>query len=154
MLGQTDLPIGSVKDATFCQAGTRGILHAMATGRHARQLAEMDPDQRIAYTALHMDRVFPGALDHVEGGHFHDWDAEEWSRGDYAYYEPGTFLRIFPHAGRAEARVHFAGDQTSHKPGWLDGAIYSGHRAAREIHEAPEPGTPLVATGEQPAGAL
>ena len=32
-------------------------------------------------------------------------------------------------------RIHFAGDHTSHLPGWMQGALASGHRAADEIRE-------------------
>jgi len=48
-------------------------------------------------------------------------------------------------ARRAEGRVHFAGEHTS--TGWMDGALESGYRAAREILEATnrKPGTAPVA---------
>jgi monoamine oxidase len=45
-------------------------------------------------------------------------------------------LALLPHLARAEGRVHFAGDHTSAGPGWMQGAVESGLRAAQEISEA------------------
>jgi monoamine oxidase len=33
-------------------------------------------------------------------------------------------------------RIHFSGDHTSQFPGWMDGALQSGYRAAKEVNEA------------------
>lgn len=41
-----------------------------------------------------------------------------------------------PHIGRAEGRIHFAGEHASTSPGWMQGALESGNRAAQEINEA------------------
>jgi len=46
-------------------------------------------------------------------------------------YPPGT-LRLLPVVAAAEGRIHFAGEHTSPWPGWIQGAIHSGLRAARE----------------------
>jgi monoamine oxidase len=35
-----------------------------------------------------------------------------------------------------EGRVHFAGDHTSAMPGWMNGALGSGKRAALEIQRS------------------
>src|SRR5436190_1002941 len=44
-----------------------------------------------------------------------------------------------PHIARPEGRVHFACDHTSSWPGWMNGALQSGNRAAREVNQAAEP---------------
>ena len=36
-----------------------------------------------------------------------------------------------------EGRIHFAGEHTSLYHAWIQGALESGIRAAKEIHEAP-----------------
>jgi monoamine oxidase len=38
-----------------------------------------------------------------------------------------------PDIARPEGRVHFAGEHTSAWMGWMEGAIESGERAAREV---------------------
>jgi monoamine oxidase len=44
-------------------------------------------------------------------------------------------LPFLPHLARPEGRVHFAGDHTSAWSGWMQGALESGLRAAREVSE-------------------
>ncbi|MHC4903430.1 MAG: FAD-dependent oxidoreductase [Planctomycetota bacterium] len=43
---------------------------------------------------------------------------------------------LLPHAATPEGRIHFAGEHTSAWHGWMQGALASGVRAAREVHEA------------------
>jgi monoamine oxidase/UDP-galactopyranose mutase len=40
---------------------------------------------------------------------------------------------------RPEGRLHFAGDFTTMKSGWVEGAIESGLRAARAVDPAVQP---------------
>ncbi|MEE3136081.1 MAG: FAD-dependent oxidoreductase, partial [Candidatus Neomarinimicrobiota bacterium] len=37
--------------------------------------------------------------------------------------------------GKAEGRIHFAGEHASEYHGWMQGALVSGLRAAKEMHE-------------------
>jgi monoamine oxidase len=43
---------------------------------------------------------------------------------------------IYPLLARPEGRLHFAGDHTSALPGWMQGALESGFRAAGEVNAA------------------
>ena len=45
-------------------------------------------------------------------------------------------MSLWPHIARAEGRIHFAGEHTSLWPAFMQGALESGERVAREIHEA------------------
>jgi monoamine oxidase len=56
-------------------------------------------------------------------------------RGDYAWFRPGQMRRFLPHLAAPQGRVHFAGDHTSTSPGWMNGALESGLRAAAEVVE-------------------
>jgi monoamine oxidase len=40
---------------------------------------------------------------------------------------------------RPEGRIHFAGDWTTMKSGWVEGAIESGLRAARQVDPQARP---------------
>ncbi len=64
------------------------------------------------------------------------WDADPWSRGDYAWFRPGQMHALLPHLATVEGRIHFAGDHTSSRPGWMQGALDSGLRAAAEVAAA------------------
>jgi monoamine oxidase len=41
---------------------------------------------------------------------------------------------LLPHVARPEGRVYFAGEHASAWPGWMQGALESGNRAAKEIN--------------------
>ena len=82
------------------------------------------------------ERVHPGLSRRFEHGISYAWDDDPWARGDYAWFAPGEMRAFLPHLARPEGRVHFAGDHTSAQPGWLQGALASGIRAADEVHTA------------------
>ena len=47
---------------------------------------------------------------------------------------PGQFTRFWGFVGKSEHRIHFAGEHTSRRAlGYLEGAVESGRRAAREV---------------------
>jgi monoamine oxidase len=66
----------------------------------------------------------------------HDWNADEFSQGTWMAYRPGQVMRHASALQRPEGRLAFAGsDLASGWCGWIDGAIESGHRAARAARE-------------------
>lgn len=132
----TDLPVMHLADATHGQRGPRAVLEAFVTGPNARRLAAMDQEARIARTRGQAERVHPGLARVFERGASYAWDADRWARGDYAWFAPGELGAFGPHLARPEGRVHFAGDHTSPLPGWMQGALASGRRAADEVDAA------------------
>jgi len=82
-----------------------------------------------------MKKVFPELEDQYEGGMTWSWDSAPWARGAGAWYAVGQQRSLYPHVATAEGRIHFAGEHTSPWPGWVQGALYSGQRAAREVNE-------------------
>jgi monoamine oxidase len=135
----TDLPVMHLADATAGQPGPRAVLEAFVTGPNARRIAAMEPEARIAFAREHARRVHPGLDEAFERGASYCWDADPWARGDYAWFAPGELGAFLPHLGRPEGRVHFAGDHTSALPGWMQGALASGVRAAEAVHAAASP---------------
>lgn len=63
------------------------------------------------------------------------WTRDQWTRGSYAAYLPGQYTRYAGFAGVPEGNVHFAGEHTSPltNQGYLEGAVRTGRRAAREV---------------------
>lgn len=135
-VGVTDLPIGKVRDATYSHAGDRAILNAYMTGRNARTMMALPEPDRERVLLEHLEAIFPGIAPEVEGVHWFSWDDEEWSLGDYISFAPGELTAQRPHIAPPDRLLHFAGEHTSDRPGWMDGAIASGHRAASEIHRS------------------
>ena len=132
----TDLPIKWVFEHTVNQPGPRGILEAHAAGEEGRLLAEASERDRILFALSHLERIFPGLSEDFERGVSKSWDEDPWARGALAYFRPGQMLPLQPHIVRPEGRVYFAGEHTSPWMGWMQGALESGLRAAREVNQA------------------
>jgi monoamine oxidase len=129
----TDLPIMTCMDSTANQPGPRGILMSFQAGEDARRTAALSESERLAMTLREMEKVYPGIGANYEWGTSYAWDLDEWARGDYTWMRPGQFTALEPHIGSTEGRVYFAGEQASPWPGWMQGALWSGLRAARAI---------------------
>ncbi len=135
----TDLPIKWVWDATATQDGARGILDAHVGGGDARRLAGLPPSERVQQVLTHLDRLYPSAGAEVEAIAVIDWDAEPWARGAYAWFRPGQLTSLMRPLTAPEGCIHFAGEHLSIASGWMQGALDSGLRAAREVLAAPRP---------------
>lgn len=63
------------------------------------------------------------------------WNAEPWFRGAFAVAYPGQKVNFLYNMLLPEYdnRVFFAGDHVSVKPGWIQGALYSGKFVANQI---------------------
>lgn len=132
----TDLPIQWVFEHTVNQPGSRGVLEAQAAGVEGRRVTGMPEGDRILFALSQLEEIFPGIREDFERGTSKSWDEDPWARGAFAYFRPGQMLSLLPHIARPEGRVHFAGEHTSAWSGWMQGALESGLRAAREINEA------------------
>ena len=129
-------PLGELWQPTFDQPGARGILVSYQRGKQSRQVTAMKESERIRFTLEEMNKVFPGISDYFEGGTSKCWDEDPWARGAWTYFRPGQMISQLPHIARPEGRVNFAGEHTSAWNGWMQGALHSGNRAAREVNEA------------------
>ena len=120
-------------DATFSQPGNRGIMMLYALGDVARHIEQLTPDQRIQYGLLEAEKSYAGMSANFERGFSWCWGEVPWARGAFAVYRPDQWTTLYPAAVRAEGQIHFAGEHLSSWPGWMQGALASGLRAAREI---------------------
>lgn len=64
-----------------------------------------------------------------------DWSADPWSRGCYAgHLATGVWTEFGSALRRPCGRIHWAGTETAQRwSGYMDGAVRSGERAAREV---------------------
>jgi len=131
----TDLPISSISESTTHETGQRGILATYMSGAAARQFAAASETEQIDKTLEQAEKIFPGARKNCEGGCSISWDEGPWAGGAAPWMKPGQMLSLLPHIARPEGRVHFAGEHTSAWTRWMQGALESGHRAAREVQE-------------------
>ena len=121
---------------TCNQPGPRGVLQCYAGSPQAGQIAAMEESERVSFVLEQMEQLHPGMRANFEGGVAKCWDEDEWARGASSWYKPRGMTELWPHVGQREGRVHFAGDHTSPWIRWMQGALYSGNRVAREVNEA------------------
>jgi monoamine oxidase len=138
----SDGPGARVTFDTGPPAGSPGILLGFVTGAEARRLARADPAQRRAEVLASFGRYFGPAATRPDDYIEHDWTADRWTRGCYgAHFPPGTWTQFGPALRRPTGLLHWAGTETAtHWSGYMDGAVQSGHRAAREVLTTLNPG--------------
>ena len=120
---------------TFNQPGTRGILMSYIYEDLAREYSALTPQAQIDRTLDLFGQIHPGLREQVEAATTWSWLNEPYSRGAYMVTKAGEFDRL-KEVPTVEGRIHFAGEHTSPWPGWIQGALHSGLRTAREVNEA------------------
>jgi monoamine oxidase len=115
-------------------AGGAGVLTGFVTGAEAHRYGALDPVAQRAEAVAQAGQIFP-MLPEPVAVHVTDWTSEPYSTGCYAaLFGPGDWQRLGPHLTTPHGRVHWAGTETSTEFfGLMEGAIRSGHRAARHI---------------------
>jgi monoamine oxidase len=120
---------------TWDQPGRRGILQAYVYEGLSRKTCAMGEAERLRFGIDTIGAVFPALESELEGGVTLCWGDDPWARGAYTLFAPGQLSSGMPAVmARPEGRIHFAGEHVSPYPGWMQGALLSGHRAAREIN--------------------
>jgi monoamine oxidase len=115
--------------------GSPGVLMGFMGGRSWRRWQTASPADRRAAVLRDFAAAFgPKALSPVD--YFEqDWVEERWTRGaPTSVLGPGTLLDFGAKLIEPVGVVHWAGTETAgYWNGYMDGAISSGERAAREV---------------------
>ena len=131
---EVDQPM-EIWSPTYKEPGTRGIVMSYIYEDLAVKYSAMSEDARIQKSLDLYERIHPGMREHFEGGATWSWLNHPWSKGAYLVTMPGQFQTVLPYVATPEGRIHFAGEHTSPWSGWIQGALHSGLRAAREVSE-------------------
>jgi len=112
-----------------------GVFFGFIGGDQARRFARLSPAARrraaLENFALYLGPRAHHPLEYVEM----DWTRERFTQGcPTGHFGPHALTRYGSALGRPVGRIHFAGTETSdYWPGYMDGAVRSGERAAREV---------------------
>ncbi len=117
-------------------AGRRGLLMAYTYERLAAEYGSLPGEARVERFLDLIEQIHPGAHEHFEGSFTWSWHEQPYQRGAYIVWRKGEFSKFYEASRRPEGRLHFAGEHTSPWPGWVQGALHSGLRAAREVNES------------------
>ena len=132
--GEAYQPRGTVRAVVEATApGGPPALLAMIVAAEAARWRHRDPEERRADVAAELAALFGDEAGAPVAWAEHDWGADPWSGGCVAGTPPGALA-----AGAAwrapHGRIHLAGTETATRwPGYLEGAIEAGERAAAEV---------------------
>jgi monoamine oxidase len=131
-------------DAGFDLPVSRGLLGATTGGELEQHVRRSTLEEGLAFGVDLVADAFPAIRSEFEKGMVYRWTVDPWARGAFAQYRPGQLTEVLPPLAAAEDGLHFAGEHTSPWTGWMEGALESGERVAREVLAAahrpwPEP---------------
>jgi monoamine oxidase len=113
------------------------VLASYVWADDAARWDSLDDDERYAFAlrglvALHGERILP----FYQGGATQSWLRNPYVFGEAAVFTPWQLTQFHLDIPTVEGPVHFAGEHTSLKHAWIEGAIESAVRAALEVDEA------------------
>jgi monoamine oxidase len=116
---------------------SKGIVIGFVGGDKNRKYRTLGRADRRARVIAEAEAVFGPQAGHPERIVESDWRGEKWSRGcPIALGTPNTLTRFGPALRRPVGRIHWAGTETAdYWAGYMDGAVRSGERVARQIDE-------------------
>lgn len=136
----TDQPFGiawSPTDSYGDPAGP-GLLTAFITGDGAEAAEAQTDAERIADVRRQFTAVYP-QLDGLDAGHQATiaWVKERYTGGGYAVPHPGQVAAFWPVIRSGTGRIRFAGEHTEALAGYMESAVRSGHRVAKQLGDPP-----------------
>ncbi|MEH2178215.1 flavin monoamine oxidase family protein [Nostoc sp.] len=128
VVGET--PYQTVWESTVTQAGEAGILACTSSGTPSRNVA----GQSVELAQQTVSTLKPNASKALATA-THDWSADPWSQGSYCYFAPRDLKSWRSNLPYSAGGVIFAGEHTAPVEycGYMEGAIRSGQRAAKQI---------------------
>lgn len=122
---------------TYGKPGRRGLLQSYVYEDYAHELDGMSESGRIERLIEDMNEVHPGLREYVETVVVKSWARDPWQKGAFVVYHPHQ-QEWYAEICKPEGNVWFAGEHASPWPGWMQGALASGIKAAREINASPK----------------
>ncbi len=132
----TDLPSGSLHEATEAQVGGGGILAATMLGSRGAQALSLPRIERINQAVEDVDRVAANASSVLGAAETVSWSEDPWAGGAWLAFRPGQVVPWREMLRRPVGRVHLAGEHTATRTGTMEAAVQSGQRAADEVAAA------------------
>ena len=132
----TDLPNRLIFYPDYGRETKQGVLMASYSyGEEANHWAALSPEERVSQALKYTASIHPQISQEFEIGASKVWSEDRFAGGGFAFFQPGQQARLYEAIIAPEGPVHFAGEHASLKHMWIEGAVESGLRSAREIHQ-------------------
>jgi monoamine oxidase len=137
-LNGTALSLNGPVNATFDNSppdGRPGVVFGFVGGDEARRFMRRPRAERRASVIANFKNYFGPKAGRPRDYFETNWTREQWTRGcPVAVPGPGILVAYGHTLRKPAGRIHWAGTETStYWNGYMDGAVRSGERAAREI---------------------
>lgn len=119
------------------QASGGVVLASYTWSDEAMRWDSLTEDERYFFALNNMAKLF-GPQVHREFtgyGATQSWTRNRYALGEAAIFTPGQLHEYHAATRTVEGRVHFAGEHTSLKPAWIEGALESAVRTAVEVNQ-------------------
>lgn len=133
----TDLPIEQVFPHLTNGSSTTepALLETMTAGPPAGELGKKSDSELKKMTQDDLAIVYPDIKGHFQKFYSKAWSEDPYALGGPSWPGPGEVTLYLKELQAPHGRVHFAGEHTSILRSTMEGALRSGARAAKEIHE-------------------
>ena len=130
--GNTDLP-EEIWQPSWDMTGNTGVLMSYLRWSAAEDMDTLNQDERNNAVLNRWENIFEGSINNFDKGVSKSWVLDEWSKGAWASPTTSQNETLNESIAQTEGRIHFAGEHASNDRGWMQGALFSGLRAATEI---------------------
>jgi len=110
------------------------VLASYTWETEARGWGSLTNEQRVDFALNGLVEIHgEGIRDYFIKGYSWFWDEIPFAMGEAAMFAPGQLSELQAHTAKPVGNLHFAGDWTTLRHAWIEGAIESGIRVALEI---------------------
>jgi len=111
------------------------LLENLVVGPAAEAMAKVPEKELLKQVVQDMKKVHPNVDEHFQKGHVKAWSEDPYAQGANSWPAPGDVTKYLGLLQKPHGKIHFAGEHTSILRSTMEGALRSGVRAAKEIHE-------------------
>jgi monoamine oxidase len=129
----SDTPIVYTWHATSHVESEDGILTVYTGGDPAARLSALSDEERTGVAVSEIEKLFPGSSELIEHTATIAWRNEPFTRSSYMALAPGEVTAHWETLMKPAGRLLFAGEHATPLQGYMEGAVESGQRAARNI---------------------
>ncbi|HEU0299413.1 MAG TPA: FAD-dependent oxidoreductase [Longimicrobium sp.] len=112
------------------------VLASYSWADDAARWDSMSDDERYAFALRGLQSIHGRRIEvfYTGYGQTQSWLRNRYAFGEAAVFTPGQLTQLHLDIPTAEGPVHFAGEHTSLKHAWVEGALESAVRAALEVN--------------------
>ena len=131
----TSLNVGQINGYAGSPEGA--IVESYLASEAAAKAADLPREQLIEQTLAGIEKVHPGIREHYTNSNYvKAWGEDPYALGGVSWPGPGDAGNYLKPLQQPHGRIHFAGEHTTILRSTMEGALRSGARAAKEVHES------------------